>query len=125
MRAIAFERTSKMCAGLGVGHQVEVALAVALLDVLQAVPLLGRRAQRLREDGQLAHFDRRLAGLRAEQVAGDAEEVAEVDLLEQRVRVGAERLLLEVGLDAAAAVPQVDEGCLAHAAQRHDSARRP
>ena len=42
-------------AGLGVGDQVEVALAVAALDVLQAVPLLGQRLQRLGEvaDGRL------------------------------------------------------------------------
>ena len=36
-----------------VGDQVDVALAVARLDVLQAVPLLGQRTQRLREQAEL------------------------------------------------------------------------
>ncbi len=47
---------------LGVGDEVEVALAVADLDVLQAVPLLGRRAEGLGENGVAVGLDRGLAG---------------------------------------------------------------
>ena len=46
-------------AHLGVREQVEVALAVAGLDVGEPVPLLRRRQQRLREQRELADLDAR------------------------------------------------------------------
>ena len=70
-------------ARLLVGHEVELPAAVARLDVLQAVVLLGRRAQRLREHGEVVDPQRDLAALRAQRGAVDADDVAEVDLREQ------------------------------------------
>ncbi len=60
-------------AHLRVGDEVAVALAVALLHVREAVPLLRRRLQRLREHRQVLGVDRDLAGLGAKQRAFGAE----------------------------------------------------
>jgi hypothetical protein len=46
---------------LGVGDEVEVALAVARLDVLEAVPLLRQGAERLGQEPELVHLERQLA----------------------------------------------------------------
>ena len=78
-------------AGLGVHGQVEVALAVALLDVLEAVPLLRKRPEAFREKRQGTRLDRKLAGARPEELALDAQPVAEVQRaveLEGRVADG-------------------------------------
>ena len=50
-------------AHLRVDDQVDVALAVALLDVGEAVPLLGQRAHRLGQDDDVLGDDGQLAGL--------------------------------------------------------------
>src|SRR3974377_8808 len=89
---------------LGVGHQVEVALAVAHLDVFDAVPLLGRRPQRLRQHGVLPLSDGGLLRAGAEEAPGDGEEVAEVEVGDAGVGVGTDDILLEVALDAFAAI---------------------
>ena len=102
-------------AHLGVGDEVQVALAVAHLDVLEAVPLLGRRPQGLSEDGVATGLDGGLAGAGAEEGAGHAHEVAQVDEIDEGVVVVvAQDVLAEVGLYLAGAVAQVDEGALAH-----------
>ena len=58
MCATSAVRAAEDLAHLGVGDQVEVALAVAGLDVGQAVPLLGQRAQRLGERQELGRGQR-------------------------------------------------------------------
>ena len=70
-------------AHFGVRDQVEVALPVARLHVLQAVPLLRHGEQRLREELQLLRVDAQLAGARAEQVALHADDVADIHQLEE------------------------------------------
>ena len=55
---------------VGIDDQIEIALAIADLDVLQAVPLLGQRQEALREELQRRGPDRQLVGLGAKQVAG-------------------------------------------------------
>ena len=89
-------------AHVGVHHQVDVALAVADLDVLQAVPLLGQRARRLGQDDRLVGQDRQLAGAREHGAADRAHEVAALDLLPQLVGGVADLVLLHVELDLAA-----------------------
>ena len=104
-------------ARLLVGHQVELAAAVARLDVLQAVVLLGRRAQRLREHGEALDPQRHLAALRAHRGAVDADDVAEVDLRQQAlVLLGPEHVRARLQLQPAGAVDEVEEGHLALAA---------
>jgi hypothetical protein len=77
-------------ARLLVGHQVELAVAVAQLDVGEAVMLLGRWAQRLREHAEV-HAQRQLTAAGAQHAALCADQIAEVEA-EQAL----ERLLAEV-----------------------------
>ena len=105
-----------------VGDEVQVALPVADLGVLEAVPLAGRRAQGLGKDDEGVRLDGGLAGARAEQGPGDADEVREVEVLEDVEGVVAEGLLLGVHLDAAGDVLEVHELGLAHVAVGGDAA---
>ena len=108
-------------ADLGVDDQVDVALAIARLDVLEPVPLLGQRAQRLGQERERLHAHRQLAGARAEHSSGDADEIADVELAEAR-EVVTELVGARVELDAAGAVHEVREGRLAVVAHGHHSA---
>ena len=113
-------------AHLGVDDQVDVALAVAHLDVRQAVPLLGQRAGRLGQhddvlghDGQLADAGLRQRDRRA---AHDADEVAALHLLEQLVGGVADQVLPDPDLNLAGPVEQLDERHLAERAEGDDAA---
>ena len=66
-------------ADFGIHRQVEIALAVARLDVAQAVPLLGQRQVALGQERERRGPHRQLVGLGAEEVAGDADVVADVE----------------------------------------------
>src|SRR5712691_2423736 len=68
-----------------VGDQVQVPLAVANLNVLEAVEFLRHRQQNLREESQLPGVDAQLPGPGAEQVAVHSDDVAQVQQLEQRI----------------------------------------
>jgi hypothetical protein len=103
--------------------QVEVALAVADLRVLQPVPLLGERQERLAEQRQLLHLDRDLARAGLEEGPLDADQVAEVEELVEGEGLLAEDVLLEVDLDPAGGVAQVGEGSLAVAADDGEAPR--
>ncbi len=103
--------------GFLVHDQIEIALAVAPLDVLEAVPFLGERAQGLRQEGKGLHRDRELAGPRPEQLARDADEIAGVQVGEEPVLV-AELVGARIKLDGPgvvlegreAGLPVVPEG---------------
>ena len=73
-----------------VRDEVDVALAVAQLDVGQAVPLLGQRAVRLREQAHASRLDRELAALARGERALGLDDVADVDVGEPLV-AGAQR----------------------------------
>ncbi len=103
---------------LGVGRQVEVALAVAGLDVGQAVPLLGQRPQRLGEQHQVVDQQRQLAAAGAHQGARGTHQVAEVELLGDRPGGVGELRPAHEELQLGAPVRQVDEDALAVLAHR-------
>ncbi len=105
-----------------VRDEVEVALAVFDLGVLHAMPLVGQRAERLREHGEIFHADRGLAGARDERLALDANEVAKVEVLEDRERLVADLLRVNENLDAPRRVGHVEELALAHVAVRGNAA---
>jgi hypothetical protein len=107
---------------LPVDDQVEVALAVDLLGVGQAVPLLGKRPERLGEERRRGHPDGDLAGLRPEERALRADDVAQVELLEGGVGVVADHVLLHVELELALLVEDLDELALAHVPDGHEPA---
>src|SRR6185503_20284808 len=82
--------------------------------------------QRLGKNDERSDLHARLAGLRREQLALHADEIAEVEVLEDVKLFVAERLLLRVDLDAVigmTATFEVHEHALAHVAMRRDAAR--
>ena len=97
-------------------QQVDVALAVAELGVLQAVERVRQRAADLREQHELVDCERRLAALRLHRRARRADDVAEVDV------DCAGAFLLAEELDPPGAVDEVEEDELAHVAPREYAA---
>ena len=110
-------------AHLGVHDEVNVALAVANLAVGEAVELLGQRAQGLGEHRELGRRHGELAAARAQDGAGGAEDVAQVELAEKRPRLLAEHVVAAEELDLAGDVLEHDEGRLALLAKGADAAR--
>jgi hypothetical protein len=96
---------------LFVDEQVEVPLPVARLEVGQAVEGVGQRPADLREQLDLGGDQRRLAAARAAGAAGDADDVAEIQV----------DLLLRDQLDAARAV---DAAISSRSGNRFGSAMR-
>jgi len=109
-------------AALAVDDQVEIALAVALLDIAQPGPLLGGRVDRLGQDADRSDKDRALALLGQAQHALHLDDIEAVEVVAE----AGELLVAELGaadpeLDRAGAVIDVGEGDLAHhAAGAHD-----
>ncbi len=104
-------------------HQVEVALAVADFDVGEAVPFFRQRQQRLGEELQVLRVHGELAGLGAEQIALDADQVAQVEELVKLEVAFADGVQSHVDLQALATSGQVGKTCLAVRANGHDTAR--
>ena len=105
-----------------VRDQIDVSLPIACFDVLQAVPFFRWRPERLGQDFEFAHFQRRLAGFGQETGAFDADEIAEIEQIEDFHCLGADFFLVEVGLNPAGRVSKIDKVTLAHIAMRSDSA---
>ena len=100
-------------------QQVEVALPVAELGILEAVEGVGQRAADLREQHELVDGERGLTPPRLHRLPRGSEDVAEVDVHLARALGRAEQL------NAARAVDEVEEDELAHVAPRHHAAGDP
>ena len=106
---------------LGGDDQVDIALAVALLHIAQAVPLVRQRPQRLDQQAQRGRFYRQLAGAGPGQPAFDGDDVAHVEGLERLVGL-AQGVGLQEQLDRARFVHQLGEAGLAHHPLGHQPA---
>ena len=84
--------------------QVEIPHPLLEVGIDEAVELVGGRLQRLREELEARGEDRHLAGLRLAEPAVDADEVAEVEAVDDLPGLGADLLLAEHDLDPAGAV---------------------
>ena len=120
LRALA-----EQLAGLRVGDQVELAMAVAQLDVLEPVELVGRRAQALREQRPAVDPQRELAALGREDGPVGADDVAEVQPDQALERLLAEDVRPGVELDRPERVDEVEERGLAVAAPGGEPAGDP
>jgi len=99
---------------LGVDDEVQIPLTVAKIRVLQAVEFLRQRVQALGEQHEARGVHRDFAGFGAEHRAGDAEHVAQVEVLEVGVGLIAHVVPANVDLNPAVRVLQVREAGLAH-----------
>ncbi len=119
----------------GVDEEVYVALAVAEFGVFEAVVLVGQGQHGLGEEGEGsvacgggADVDGELAGAGAEEVAADADVVAEVEELVEGEGVftllggAAYVVLADVDLEALAALLELREAGFALGADGHDAA---
>ncbi len=106
----------------GVHEEVDVALAVAEFGVFEAVVLVGQGEHGLGEEGEVRDVDGELAGAGAEEVAADADVVAEVEQLVEGEGVLADVVLADVDLEALAALLELGEAGLALNADGHDAA---
>ena len=110
---------------VGVAEQVDVALAVALLEVGQAVPLLGGGQQALGQHRQPVGEDGQLAGLRPPERAIDPDQVPEVELAGEAPADLAHLVLAHEDLDAAGPVAEFEEIDLPLAPTQADPPRHP
>src|SRR5262249_11185876 len=111
-------------ARLRVHGKIEVALAVANLDVREAVPLLGQRQHALRQEVQARRPDGELVRLGAEEASLDADPVAEIEQPVDPEIDLRHRILPDVGLNLRAAVREDEEVGLAERADRQNAPAR-
>jgi hypothetical protein len=86
-------------ARLGVGHQVELAVAVPRARVAEAVVLVRRRAQRLGQQRALDSLERELAALGHVHAPFNRDDVADVEVEDSVVGLLAERVDAQHDLD--------------------------
>ena len=108
---------------LGGHHQIQVALAVALFHIRQAMPLVREGLQALAEHAPVAHLDGQFTAIGTAQGAGDAQPVAGIhqagDLLEPSLLLGLKAGLLQKQLKRAGLIRQCEKRELAHHPPRH------
>src|SRR4029077_11322823 len=108
---------------LRIGDQVDVALSRPRLDVLQAVPLLGQRTQRLHQQPELVGGERQLARPRPERTSHHADDVTDVERAIRRERVLAQHVAARVHLEVLAAILDLEKSGLAEIAHGDDASR--
>jgi len=107
-----------------IGDQVEVALTVPGFGVFESVPLAGRRTQGLPERGEGLNLHAGLAHAGDEKGAFNADEISQIQELEDFGRIVTEHLGLNPKLDPAADIAQVKELTLTHVTVGRDAARQ-
>ncbi len=108
-------------ADFGIHHEIDITLAVAQLDVGQAMPFFGEGKQVLRQERDFFDVHGEFAGAGAEEISADADVVAEVEQLVEFESLFADRVFLHVNLEACPSLLQVGESGLAHQANGHDA----
>ncbi len=105
-------------AGVLIGEQVELAVAIAGAGVAEPVVLVGRRAQSLGEQRAAQHGKRELPALGDVHAADDPDDVPDVEAEDALVGVLAERVDAHDRLDLTRQVAHVQERGLAVAPPR-------
>ena len=103
---------------VGIRDQVQITLAVADLGVFQPVIFCGWRTQGFGENHEAREFHGNFAGLGREQRSVHADEVAEVEVLENVELFITQDIFLRISLNASALVTHINEHGLAHLAMR-------
>ena len=104
-----------------VGDQMEVPSPLLEIGVLETVPFLRQRPQRFRQHRPRRDEDRELAASRGPDGTRGGDDVAEVDLVEEREGLRVELRLVADELDVPAAVAEREELELAHVPLQHDA----
>src|SRR5947207_647045 len=109
---------------LRVCDEIDVALAVPDLDVLEPVPLFGEWPERLRQELKRLDLERDLTPLGPKDRAGDADDVPGVQVREARELLLAKNAAVGHQLDPAVAVLQVGEDKPPLQPLHHEPARK-
>ncbi len=109
-------------AHLGINDQVEITLPIAGLDISQTVPLFRQRQQRLGEETQGCRPQGEFTGLGTKRGAAGANDIADIDALEELKGFLADVVATDIDLGATAAVLQLNESGLAKITSGHDPA---
>ena len=116
--------------GLGRNNQIEVALAVALFNICQTMPLIGKGLEGLAEHVPVSHLDRKLTAIGTFETAVHTDPIPRIhqggQLAEYLRVVGIGRLQagpIQIELDAAAFVGQGEKSQLAHHPTGHHPTR--
>ena len=113
----------KSFAHVGIDDEIHVALAVALLLVREAVPFFRERPEGLGKDGEALHAHGHFAGVGGEDRPFEADDIADVEELEELPLRLRELVFAEIELDVARLVAEHAERGLAVIADDHDAAR--
>ena len=105
----------------GVGDQIQVALAIAGLRILNAVPLVGKWAQGFGKDNQSSGSDTGFSGSCREALALNPSEISNIELRGHGQRVLVELFGIEIDLHASSYVGEIQEATLAHVAVGGDA----
>ena len=116
-----FRALDEDLAHVGVHGEIDIAAAIAGLDVLQAVPFFRQREQVLNQKRDLFDVNGQFARAGAEQVALHADVVTQVEQLVERKAFFAHEVELDVNLQLLAALLEVGESGLALQADGHDA----
>ena len=107
-----------------VGYEIEVALAVPGLHVLESVPFFGKWPERLRQKEKLPDLERKLPGPGPEKGSPDSREISYVkQFAKKRERALVDGVLAYERLDPPRPVRQVEKGAFSEIPFRNDSAR--
>ncbi|RYZ79474.1 MAG: hypothetical protein EOP04_27655, partial [Proteobacteria bacterium] len=101
-------------AGLLIGDQVDVALAILLFLILHSIKVAWQRPQALGEQPHLRCVQRKLTGTRLEYLALACHDVAQIPVFEGSVDLFTDIVARDVDLDPAALVLQGGEAGFAH-----------
>src|SRR5664279_3858249 len=110
-------------AHLGIHGEIDVAAAVAGLDVLQTVPFFRQRKQIFYQEGDLFDVDAEFSGAGTEEVSLDADVVTQVEQFVELEPLFADEVELDINLQPLAALLEMRESGLTHETDRHDSTR--
>jgi len=78
-----FAARDKRRAHLGIDDEIDVTLAIALLDILESMPFIGKRCEPLTQHGNRRCMQRQFTHLRAEEIALDSDDIAAFDVRER------------------------------------------
>ena len=100
---------------LAIGNQIRIALAIALLDILQAMIFVRWRIERLGQHSHHVAAHRNLAGLGAEQRSRSFDPITQIEKMEEIGKgLVAQLILAEIELDRAVPVADLDKDRFAH-----------
>ena len=108
-------------AALEIGKEIDIPLAVAQLDIGQPMILLRQRKHGLGQKGQRLDMDRQLSCPGAEEVAGNANVVAHVEQLVERISLLADSILANIDLQPLALLLERRKSRFALGADSHDA----